>query len=343
MKKKIEKLIASKLKTRGAFTAKDLQDEIGISRQAIHKHIKKMLEEGKIRKVGSTRGARYVKPEKIPDIITRLRRTYPIQDLQEDEVLQSVQLNLNLQSQINKNAREIFSYVFTEILNNAIDHSQSEKVNIQIALEKYEIVSTISDYGVGIYQHMKDRLGLPSEEASLRELLKGKATTDPERHTGEGLFFTSRSTDMLRIASHRLSLTFDNKINDIFTETIRFRKGTKVNFRISRNTKRKLTDSFNTFAGKEFDYTFSKTSVRVKLYSRREERFMSRSIAKRILHRLDTFEEVIIDFADVTIIGQGFADQIFRVFRREHPHVKIIPVNTTEAISAMIAHVSTNE
>ncbi len=340
MQTELYKLIFKLIKKQGEFTVNDIRQKTGISRQAIHKHIKKLLEDGKLQKIGSTRGAKYVKPGRSPDITHTIRRSYQVKGLQEDDVLQSVQLGLNLRSNINSNARQIFSYAFTEVLNNAIDHSQSVRVYIDVELKRYDIAFTIRDYGVGIYYHMKNRLGLPSEETSLQELIKGKATTDPERHTGEGLFFTARSADFLKIASHRLALLFDNKTHDVITETIGFRKGTGVDFRVSRNTKRKLADSFDEFAGKEYDYTFSKTSVRVKLFSRDNDRFISRSIAKRILHRLDQFEEIVIDFSDVKSIGQGFADQIFRVFRQQHPHIKIIPVNTSEAIRAMIAHVS---
>jgi hypothetical protein len=187
---------------------------------------------------------------------------------------------------------------------------------------------------------MKDRLGLLSEEASIQELLKGKATTDPEHHTGEGLFFTSRMADKLKISSYRLTLVFDNKADDIFTGIIRFSKGTDVNFIISRSTKKSLTASFNEYAGKDYDYTFAKTSVKVNLFSGDQSRFISRSIARRLLYRLDQFEEIIIDFSGVKIIGQGFADQIFRVFQNQNPHLKIKPINASDAVKIMIAHVS---
>jgi biotin operon repressor len=342
MQTDIQKIIFKIIEKQGEFTINDIRRKTGISRQAIHKKLKKLLEAGKLQKIGSTRGAKYVLPGKSADITHTIRRSYPIEGLEEDDVLQSIQLGLNLRSTINSNAQQIFSYSFTEVLNNAIDHSQSDRVYIDVELKKYDIVFTIRDYGVGIYYHMKNRLGLPAEETSVRELIKGKATTDPERHTGEGLFFTARSADALKISSHYLALMFDNKIRDIFTETIRYRKGTGVDFSISRNTKRKLADSFDEYAGEEYDYIFSKTSVRVKLYAHDGDRFISRSIAKRILHRLDQFKEIVIDFTDVRLIGQGFADQIFRVFQKQHPHIKITPVNTSVAIRTMIAHVTSD-
>lgn len=339
MKVDIKKLLLEKIKTKGRFTIKDIQEEIDISRQAIHRHIKKLLEEEKIIKIGTTRGAKYIASNRKIETTQRIRRIYSRIGLQEDKILQSVFLSLNLKKQINSNAQEIFSYAFTEILNNAIEHSQSEKILIEIDILRYDITFTIRDYGIGIFYHIKNRLGLPSIEASMQELLKGKVTTDPEQHTGEGLFFTSRSADNLEISSHRSTLVFDNKLEDIFSGAIRYCKGTKVCFYISKNTRRHLDTAFDKYAGKDYDYVFSKTSVHVKLYSSVQSPFVSRSIAKRLLNRLDQFEEIIIDFSGVKMIGQGFADQIFRVFQKQHPHIKIESVNTSEAIQAMISHV----
>jgi hypothetical protein len=38
-------------------------------------------------------------------------------------------------------------------------------------------------------------------------------------------------------------------------------------------------------------------------------------------------------------IGQGFADEIFRVFRNNYPEIELIPINCTTAVSNMIRHV----
>ncbi len=43
------------------------------------------------------------------------------------------------------------------------------------------------------------------------ELIKGKRTTMPDRHTGEGVFFTSKSGDEVNFRSHRIRIIFDNQ------------------------------------------------------------------------------------------------------------------------------------
>lgn len=66
---------------------------------------------------------------------------------------------------------------------------------------------------------------------------------------------------------------------------------------------------------------------------------MSRSQARRVLARFNRFQEVMLDFKGVPRIGQAFADEIFRVFKNEHPEVAIYPVRTTPDVQAMIDHV----
>ena len=63
------------------------------------------------------------------------------------------------------------------------------------------------------------------------------------------------------------------------------------------------------------------------------------SQARRILFRLELFKKVILDFLGVEFMGQGFADEVFRVFRNKHPEIEIIPVHANESVMGMIVHV----
>ncbi|GEM_PF-5556426 len=64
--------------------------------------------------------------------------------------------------------------------------------------------------------------------------------------------------------------------------------------------------------------------------------FMTRSQAKRILYGLDKFKKIILDFKDIDAIGQGFADEIFRVWQKNHQDIDIEPINVNEDIELMI-------
>lgn len=82
--------------------------------------------------------------------------------------------------------------------------------------------------------------------------------------------------------------------------------------------------------------------VRIKLYTMGTV-YVSRSQARRVLAGLEKFETIILDFDKVPTIGQGFADEIFRVFQKKHPRKEIVPANTNEAVQFMIDRVEKNE
>src|SRR5262249_14105167 len=155
----------------------------------------------------------------------------------------------------------------------------------------------------GIFENIRTKRGLESEMAGIQDLLKGKQTTFPERHSGEGIFFTSKVVDRFQIESHRKKIIIDNHLRDLFIDDIRFRKGTKVSVLIDRRTKRSLDAVFKEYAGE--DFKFDKSRVTVRLFEGGDE-YISRSQAKRLLHGLEKFKEVVLDFQGVRTVGQGF-------------------------------------
>jgi len=51
---------------------------------------------------------------------------------------------------------------------------------------------------------------------------------------------------------------------------------------------------------------------------------------------LDKFEKIILDFDGVKTVGQGFVDEIFRVFKREHLNIGIEYINANNDVEFMI-------
>lgn len=76
-----------------------------------------------------------------------------------------------------------------EITNNAIEHSGAKKIHVQAQKSIGKIRITIQDDGIGIFKKIKDSLGLQNEKQAVIELSKGKFTSSPENHSGEGIFF----------------------------------------------------------------------------------------------------------------------------------------------------------
>lgn len=239
-------------------------------------------------------------------------------------------------------ARKILEYVSLEMLNNAFDHAQAASVLIDLDLRASFAQVTIGDNGVGIFQKLAAALGLDDESLVPLELAKGKLTTDPARHAGEGIFFSSRMVDVFALGSGRTRYVRKNGAEDADDELSLFRPapgaGTVVGFSIALDTQRTPKQVFDAWSDPE-TYTFSRTQAIVSLVGVGQEQLVSRSQARRLLARLDLFKEVELDFENVDFIGQAFADEIFRVWQTEHPTIKLIPTNTTEDVRRMIAHV----
>ena len=66
---------------------------------------------------------------------------------------------------------------------------------------------------------------------------------------------------------------------------------------------------------------------------------VARSQAKRLYFGFDKFESIILDFEGVDDIGQGFAHELFVVFKRNNPDIELKCINMNESVSKMLAHV----
>ena len=322
------------IRKKGSATGPDIADSLGITRQAVSNHVRKLLADGEIFKTGSTRAARYY-PREAAGKAQRIERDYPLRGLDEALVYEDVATFLTL-SRLPDNVESLIRYAFTEMLNNAIDHSMADKCHIDVQLDATKLAFTIRDTGVGVFRSIVDKFSLPDEHSAMIELIKGKTTTKPDAHSGEGIFFVSKAGDRFVLRSHRLQIDWDHVRGDVFVSEPRFLKGTLVHFEIRRDSRTRLTKIFDEFAPEEYDYQFQKTRVLVKLLRRD---YVSRSEAKRLLHNLDRFSEIELDMRDVVSVGQGFADEVFRVFASTHPEIVVSAVNSSKAIDAMIRHV----
>jgi hypothetical protein len=165
-------------------------------------------------------------------------------------------------------------------------------------------------------------------------------TSDSEHHSGEGIFFTSKVVDAFLIESYNKQFKAGNElffysfeqISDINIE------GTAVAFLIDKNTDRKIKDVFDAYTTDDDGIgIFNKTEITVHLAQEYLDfPMVSRSLARRILSNIDKFKVVFLDFENIETIGQGFADEIFRVFKNKHPEISVIPLNTNEEIDFMI-------
>jgi anti-sigma regulatory factor (Ser/Thr protein kinase) len=230
-------------------------------------------------------------------------------------------------------AGRLIGFAFTEMLNNAIDHADSDSVTISWWTDDGQWTFEVRDYGVGAFSKLREGLRLASDFEAVQELSKGKRTTDRSRHTGEGIFFTSKAVDLFRLASSGVRWTVDNLRRDVALGIVPLVDGTSVVCQIDPQTDRTLQGVFQEFSQ---DHAFVRTRPIVKLFEIGTV-FVSRSEARRLLDGLDTdFETVEVDFTGVLDVGQGFVDELLRVWPEAHPGKTVIPTSTNQAVEFMI-------
>lgn len=305
--------------------------QLGVSRQTTAARARALVAAGFLARSGTTRPTYVLGPARFGEF------TYGLEALAEDQVWSRDVAPLL--SDLPANITEIAHYGLTEMVNNAIDHSQGKTLAVTVTSKDGQASLWVSDDGIGIFRKIAAALDLPDDRLALLELSKGKFTTDPARHTGEGVFFTSRAFEHFEIASG--GLVFDHLAGydkEVLAEATigRIRPGTTIIMSIATDSRRTLRQVFEEFSSGPDDYSFAKTIVPVRLAQVGDETLISRSQAKRLMQRVDRFQHVMLDFTGVSTIGPAFADEIFRVFARQHPEVEIVAVRAIPEVQQMI-------
>jgi len=308
------------------------------SRQWISTVLHKLTDEKKVFSKKEGRNIFYTLPNNKNLLGNTLKISLNNKDLEEDIIFEKLKQQLPILTNLNEDLDSILYYTFTEILNNAIEHSNSDDIHIVLGEENNNIIFEITDTGIGIFNNIKQKKKLSNNLEAIQELLKGKTTTMPHSHTGQGVFFTSKIADLFIIDSFNHRLIIDNNVNDIFIEDIQTNKGTKVRFEISNQSKHHLNDVFNEYQAEPDSFAFDKTKILIKLYNAGTI-YISRSQARRLTHNLHKFNKIVLDFKDIKVIGQAFTDEIFRVFAHKYPHIVLETINASKTVDFMINRV----
>lgn len=333
---KVKEFILSRIKQKGQIKSSEVIREFGITRQTAAQHFRELAAKKLITRLGTTLGARYV-PFRSQDKLLNQGGVHLIKKLaglNEDRIFDQIDLQLQLKKHLSPQAYKIGAYAFSEILNNAIDHSKARTVSIDFDVKNGNIEFWIKDAGMGAFESIRKMFKLRDHLEAAEHLMKGKQTTMPSRHSGQGIFFTSRAADFFSIESAGLRLLIDNRSEDVALEQLaKPVKGTWVHFSIKQKTRRDLGQLFRDYANDDFE--FDKTEVRVRLSPKQGEH-VSRSEARRILFGLDKFKRIIFDFSGVAGIGQAFADEVFRVFKEQHPKIQLTAEKMNSAVRFMV-------
>lgn len=304
-------------------------ENFAISRQAVNKHLQNLVAQGALVPDERKRHRSY----KLASLL-EWRREYFFEHVTEEDVIwRDVGMVLG---NVPKNVRDIWQFCVTEILNNAIEHSGGKSAFVHVAKTAINTQILVMDDGVGIFRKIQNAMNLMDERHAILELSKGKLTTDPQSHTGQGIFFTSRLLDSFDILSRGVGFThtFGDE-EDWILERPESTEGTVVFMKLNNHSARTDKQIFDQYSSGD-DYGFTKTVVPVRLAQYGEDKLVSRSQARRLLARVDRFKMVLFDFSAVESIGQAFADEIFRVFARTHPEIEILPINANASVQQII-------
>ncbi|MDE5717985.1 MAG: DUF4325 domain-containing protein [Lachnospiraceae bacterium] len=340
-REEIERYILRKIALDDKKFIEKAMDSFGISVTSAKRYLKKAVDEGSVVKQEDC-VCGYALCEKVTEECVAIEA----EGLQEDKIY-----DLLLREKLSvcgKAAQRIWQYVCAEMLNNALEHSRGTRIRIILRRNVLYTTVVIMDDGVGVFRTLMEYMAghgwkEPDEEDALVELYKGKITSDAAAHSGEGIFFSSKAVDTFSIWSggkiyrcyggrehtvmEKRLLAYAARLQDI---------GTMVMMTLENETTRKLAEVFDMYADEEEG--FIRTIIPVKEACISGEP-VARSQARRICNRLEEFREVILDFDGVEVMGQGFADELFRVYAAAHPQVLLCPVHMNKEVRRMIRHV----
>lgn len=319
--------ILEKISGKTPSLSKVVAETFDISTNTVHTYLKELLKDGIIEK--AKRGEYSLVTTRNEYTFKRSAGELERDNLPYDEFLE------NKLEHLDDNVRRIWSYGLSEMVNNVIDHSQAENMKMIVLQDYLSTTVLLVDDGIGIFEKIKNHFKLPNLDEAICELFKGKLTTDEVNHSGEGIFFTSKMMDSFLIVSSGKVFTTSKFDNDNVFDLDDNSKGTLVLMSLSNFTHKTPKEVFDQYSN--IDGSFSATKIPLKNVF--DAAPVSRSQAKRVCNRLENFKEVILDFDGIEWMGQGFAHQIFVVFKNAHPEIAIVPKNMNDSVESMYNHV----
>jgi anti-sigma regulatory factor (Ser/Thr protein kinase) len=313
----------------GEALPEHLMQRLGIGRRAALSLLRKLEAAKWLVRSGTTR-----RPCFAPGALRQVVHTYPLAGLEED-IPWSRDFAPYLA--MPPNVSRMAQHAFSELLNNAIDHSGGTAVTVSMRQTAMHLQLLVSDDGCGLFQRIEQSFAIHDPQLAMFELSKGKLTSLPEAHTGRGLYFTSRLADFFHVhANHQ---AFQRQAVDRggwARSRPMERTGTSVYMAIALDTPRTLDGVMALHSVEGAAHRFDATTVPLRLLLADNVSLESRAQARRVSARLPVFRRAEVDFTGVDDVGHAFADELFRVFRRAHPDLDLVPVGMAPRVASMI-------
>jgi len=308
-------------------------EAFNVTRMTVHRHLNRLLRDKKIVKTGTTKGAAYF-------LKTSLDKTliFQIEPATHAGRIWAEYLSDDF-ARLPDPVQEICHYAFIQIFDNALTHSGGKGVVVKTVWKKDSLELNIIDDGAGIFGSIQKALGVQDIRESVLQLSKGQFTTVPLNHRGQGIFLVSRLFDVFGIFSDGLFYCKDNLRDDWFLEQRKLSKskGTRISMAIGFDAGRTLKQVVRRY-GEDVSGTsdFDKTEILIQLSQMADEPYISRMQAKRVLSGVERFRRVVLNFKNIPTVGQAFVDEVFAVFRSEHPAIAIESVHANPDVQFMI-------
>lgn len=240
------------------------------------------------------------------------------------------------------NVARLAQQAFTELLNNAVDHSGGTQVTVSVRQTALHLQILVSDDGCGVFERIARHFAIDEPALAMLELSKGKLTSQPERHRGHGLFFTARLADIFDLHANRHAFQFRGAGRRRWHAARPLQhEGTSAYAAIALDTERTVDAVLRSHADGGAGYAFDTTQVPLGLLTGAATGLESRAQARRVAHRLAQFRRAELDFSGLDDVGHAFADELFRVFARAQPGVQLVPLAMAPRVAAMVAAVQT--
>jgi anti-sigma regulatory factor (Ser/Thr protein kinase) len=309
--------------------ATQVAERSGVTRATAQKTLKRLIELQWLVRSGTPR-----KPCYEPGLLRQVVRRYPLEGLDEDVPwARDFAPHFVLPDEV----RRLAQHAFTELLNNAVDHSEGSSVTVSMRQTASHLQLLVSDDGRGVFNKISEVFKIADPSMAMLELSKGKLTSQPERHTGRGLFFTSKMADVFDLHANETAYQHREWEEGLWQRGRPVcRTGTSVFVAFSLETRRSVDEVLRKFSVDGQGYDFERTQVALKMLLEGQAGLESRSQAKRVGARLQQFKHADIDFDGISDVGHAFADELFRVFARQHPQLRLMPLNMGPRVAALV-------
>jgi anti-sigma regulatory factor (Ser/Thr protein kinase) len=306
---------------------------LGFSRRRARKLLTALEAAQWLERSGSVR-----KPVFRPGRLRQVVASYPIEGLQEDlPWSRDFAPCLDLPAPVARLAQ----HAFTELLNNAIDHSGGRAVTVSVRQTATQLQLLVSDDGCGLFERIERSFAIDDPRLAMLELGKGKLSSQPDRHCGQGLGLVARLADIFELHANRQAFQHRawGQAGWRSAKTMPH-TGTSALVVIALDSTRSVDAALRAMNADGDGYAFDHAQVPLRLLTDHQVALASRAQARRVTERLGQFRRATLDFSGIDEVGPAFADELFRVFAARNPDVRLVPVGAGPRVQAMLHSVT---